>query len=110
MQRNCTFLIAFALSVAAAQAGLVGVDSSLGRNTIARDTKEGLDSLNLRVTRNLSIGEVLAETVPGGRFEGFRYTGFAELGIFYRPFLACTNSTGFCDNYERMRFFIDAIP
>lgn len=95
--------------LAAANAALVTVDSPLGPEAIARDTVQGLDWLNLRLTANMSIGEVLAETVQGGRLEGFRYTDFMELRTLYRPFLACTYVNNVCDNYGPMRFFIDAI-
>ena len=46
---------------------------------------------------------------PKGRFEGFRYTDFGEFRTLYGLFLACTNVSGFCNNYERMLFFIDAV-
>jgi hypothetical protein len=97
MRRACAFLIAFAVPVAAAHAALIKFDSPLGPNTIARDTTQGLDWLNLRLTRNLSIGEVLAETVPGGRFKGFRYSGYADFRTLYGPFLTCTYSAGHSD-------------
>ena len=102
-------LIALFVPVAAANAALITVDSPLGPDTIARDTEQGLDWLSLRLTANMSIGEVLAETVPGGRFEGFRYTDSEEFRTLYGPFLACTIVSGYCDNYARMRLFINAI-
>lgn len=109
MRGLSALLIALFVPVAAANAALITVDSSLGPETIARDTEQGLDWLRLRATSNMSIGEVLAETVPGGRFEGFRYTDAAEFRTLYGPFLTCSIVSGYCDNYARMRFFIDAI-
>ena len=109
MRGLSALLIALFVRVVAANAALITVDSPLGPDTIARDTEQGLDWLSLRVTANMSISEVLAETVPGGRFEGFRYTDSAEFRTLYGPFLACTNLSGPCINYARMRFFIDAI-
>lgn len=109
MKRAFALFAALLLPISVTQAALIDIDSPLGPNTIARDTEQGLDWLDLRVTANMSIGEVLAETTAGGRLEGFRYTDYAEFRTLYLPFLTCEFVSGYCDNYQTMLYFLDTV-
>lgn len=68
-----------ALHLPVAQAALLTEDSPAGPATAVLDTNTGLVWLKLSVTENTAINQVLAESAPGGRLEGF---GYATVGAF----------------------------
>ena len=54
-------------------------DSSFGPKTITVDEQSGKRWLDLNLTTNRSYDEIVAEMVPGGEFEGFRYATTEEV-------------------------------
>jgi hypothetical protein len=58
-------------------------DSAFGANTLTIDTSSGLAWLNVTLTAGMSYNQVLAATLPGGEFQGFRYATAPEVLALY---------------------------
>jgi len=58
-------------------------DPAFGANTLTIDTSSGLAWLNVTLTAGLSYNQVLAATLPGGEFQGFRYATAPEVLTLY---------------------------
>lgn len=80
MRRLVAILIGLFLPFAAAHAALISVDTTFGRDTGVIDTTSGLEWLKLPVASGLSVSQVLAQSAPGGRFQGIHYATPAEFG------------------------------
>jgi len=58
-------------------------DSRFGVGSLTIDTSTGLAWLDVPITRGMSFNDVVAQTGPGGPFEGFRYATAEEIGILF---------------------------
>ncbi len=58
-------------------------DSAFGANTLTIDASSGLAWLNVTLTAGMSYNQVLAATLPGGEFQGFRYATAPEVLALY---------------------------
>jgi len=86
LSRFAVFEVAAAMLVSSAplRAGLILTDDpSFGANTLTIDTSSGLAWLNVTLTVGMSYNQVLAATLPGGEFQGFRYATAPEVLDLY---------------------------
>jgi hypothetical protein len=109
--RNLFAALFLGLSVGAAQAALVSLNSSFGVGTLTRDTATNLEWLDLTVSQNLSTATVGAELAPGGSFQGFRYATNAELCALVTPYFGkatCGEVFGFNPlDFGKAEAFVD---
>lgn len=77
--------LAFILTRAALAQGTLYLasDAKFGPDSITIDTSTGLGWLNLGEAAGLTYQQVLADTQPGGRFNGFRFATAAEVAHLY---------------------------
>lgn len=74
-----SFLMALWLPVAAANAALVTIDTTLGAQTGVVDTGTSLTWLKVSATAGLTPDQVFEQMTPGGRLQGYRYATSNEL-------------------------------
>lgn len=77
-------LVMGALVPSSAHAAVAAADwQTTGDGLLTRDTVNGLDWLDLTVTRGLSVNDAVALTRPGQTFEGFRIARLDQLFGLY---------------------------
>ncbi len=84
----------FLFSEAGASTLVEADDPRFGPRTLTIDTTSGLAWLDVSLTTGLSYSQVIADTGPGGRFQGFRYATVPEVVALYAA--AGIQESGFC--------------
>lgn len=81
-------LFALLMSLGAAHAALLSINSPLGASTGVLDTNTGWEWLQLSATRSLTVGQALAATSPGGILSDFHYADRSELSTLTKAYLS----------------------
>lgn len=80
--RNTAFVLAIAatgLAPSAQSATIVVDDAAFGNGTVLRDTDNNLEFLRLDLTMGYGYNGILAESGPGGTFEGWSVASVADM-------------------------------
>ncbi len=80
--------------------------SLLKANTTILDTRTGLNWLPITATEYMSLNQVVAGTLPGGIFYGFRFATTEEIkGLFQDAFGVSSGSFAYDSGYAFMKLF-----
>jgi hypothetical protein len=82
----------------------------LQQDGFVSDTESSLDWLDARVTRNVSYNDVVAQMVPGGQFEGWRYATKTELVLLLHNMDVPHSADSACAPDDYCDFYGDTEP